>query len=75
MFHEYVYGDVPPLAVTVADPLVPPKQLTFVLEEIKVDKAADGSVMVTVAVVLQLLSSVTVTVYVPAESPLAIDVV
>jgi hypothetical protein len=70
-----VYGDVPPVAVTVADPLVPPKQLTFVLEEIKADKAADGSVMVTVAVVLQLLSSVTVTVYVPAESPLAIDVV
>jgi hypothetical protein len=72
VFHTYVYGDVPPLAETAALPSLPPKQLTFVLEEIVADKAADGSVMVTVAVVLQFLLSVTVTVYVPAESPLAV---
>jgi hypothetical protein len=43
-----------------------------VLEEIEANKAADGSVMVTLTVVLQFLLSVTVTVYVPAESPLAV---
>ena len=29
--HEYVYGDVPPVAVTVAVPVDPPKQIASVL--------------------------------------------
>lgn len=31
--HEYVYGDVPPEAVTVPLPLLPPLQLAFTVEE------------------------------------------
>ena len=58
MFHKYVFGDVPPVAVTVADPSLPPKQLTWVVEVVAVSKA--GCVIVTVAVEEHPLSSVTV---------------
>ena len=66
------YEPVPPLAVTVTV-VVPPLQLIGV----KVADAVNtvGSVMVTLAVEMQFLLSVTVAVYVPAESPLAVCVV
>jgi hypothetical protein len=58
----YVYGAVPPLAVTVAAPLMPPSQLGFVLAVIDAVTALAGSVTVAVAVLMQPLKSVTVTV-------------
>jgi hypothetical protein len=51
---------VPPLAVTVAEPVLSPLQATFVLSVI-VAVSTGGSVIVTVAVAVQLLSSVIVT--------------
>jgi hypothetical protein len=69
-----VYGAVPPVGATLAEPLPPPLQDTF----IKVDAVAPsevGSATVAVAVVVQLCASVTITVYVPAGSPLAVAVV
>ena len=61
----YEYGDVPPDPLAVADPLLPPLQLTFVWDEMLAVTAV-GSVMVTVSVSSQPFASVTVTVYVPA---------
>jgi hypothetical protein len=49
-------------------------QETLVVEDTDPDKA-DGCVTVAVAVVVQPLASVTVTVYVPAASPVAVDAV
>jgi hypothetical protein len=59
--HAYVYGVVPPDGVTVALPLFPPLQDTFVLEEILADKVLI-SLTFAVAVFVQLFASVTVTV-------------
>ena len=50
---------VPPEAETVTDPFEPPLQEIFVCEEIE-DVIADGCVMVTVCVVVQLFASVMV---------------
>jgi hypothetical protein len=58
----------------VAVPVFPPLQVTDVEPDIEADKA-DGSVKVTLAVVVQLLASLTVTVYTFADSPVAIAVV
>lgn len=55
---------VPPLPLAVAVPFEPPKQLTLVVVVAMV--TAVGWVMTTLAVVVQELASVTVTVYVPA---------
>ncbi len=55
---------MPPLALTLTVP-VPPKHLTSVLPVLLITIAL-GSVIVTLAVLLHVLSSVTVTVYVPA---------
>ena len=63
---------MPPVAVTVAEPVAPPKQSTFVCAVIVAANAAAGSVMVTVAVVVHPPASVTVTVYVPAARPVAV---
>ncbi len=52
---------MPPDVVTVADPLLPPLQLTFVFEEI-VAIITVGWVMVTERVTVHPLLSVTVTV-------------
>ena len=46
-----MYGVVPPVTVTVADPSLSPLQLTFVLELILALRTA-GSVIVTLAVAL-----------------------
>ena len=56
-----MYGLVPPLGLTVAVPLAPPKQLTFV-DEMFAALITVGSVIVILFVAVQLLASVTVTV-------------
>ena len=58
---RYVYGGVPPLPVTVAEPLLPVKQLTFVIAVIDEIKSV-GSVIITEVVVVQPRLSVTVTI-------------
>jgi hypothetical protein len=76
VFHKYVYGGVPPLGlVTVTLPLFPPKQPTFVKVEAITLVIALGCVTVVLAVVIDPLESVTVTVYTPAFNPVAVCVV
>ena len=59
--HAYVYAGVPPAAVTVAEPLLPPLHNTFVCALIvAVNKG--GWVIVTEVVAVQPFLSVTVTV-------------
>ena len=53
---------MPPVTVTVAEPVVPLKQATFVVAVIVAVKAAAGWVMVVIAVVLHPPASVMVTV-------------
>mgnify|MGYP001571923378 CR=1 FL=1 len=74
LLHTKVYGDVPPVPLAVADPLLPPLQLTFVFATVDAANTA-GSVMVTLDVVVQELASDTVTVYVPAATPVILAVV
>ena len=57
----YVYPPLPPLALTVADPLLPPLQVTLLMEDIVATIAA-GCVIVAVVLAVQLCASVTVTV-------------
>ena len=64
---------MPPLADTVAVPLLPPKQLTGVAEQIAVN--SDGVPTVDEQVAVHPFASVTVTVYVPAVNPLIEEVV
>ena len=56
------------MAIAVAVPLFPAKQLTGV-EDAVAESAVVGCVMVAVAVTVQPLKSVVVTVYVPIPSP------
>ena len=61
LLHTKVYGVVPPAPLAVADPLLPPLQLMFVFTtELAVN--AEGSVMVTLDVVVHEFTSDTVTV-------------
>ena len=69
-----VYGEVPPVPLAVAVPSLPPLQLTFVFATVDAANTA-GSVMVTLEVVVQELASDTVTVYVPAATPVILAVV
>ncbi len=62
------------MPATVADPFVPPLQVTEVLADI-VAVTADGSFIVTDVVAEQLFKSLTVTVKVPAPNPVAIALV
>jgi hypothetical protein len=64
---------VPPVTVKSADPVLPPLHATFV--PVIVPLKAVGSVIVTVSVVTLLFASVTVTVYVTADKPVAVAVV
>ena len=64
----------PPVAVTVATPLDSPLQTTGVSSVALADNAA-GSVMITVAVVVQPFASVTTTSCEPAVKPVAVAVV
>jgi hypothetical protein len=61
LFHEYVYGAVPPAGIAVAVPVELPKQFTLVWLVVAVSAAA-GWVTVAFAVVVHPLLSVTVTV-------------
>jgi hypothetical protein len=70
--HAYVYGPVPPATDTVADPLLPPKQETFV-DDVMVAVAPAALVTFTVRVIVQPLASVTVTVYTAETNPVAVD--
>ena len=54
----YVYGPVPPEGLTVAEPFVPPLQLTFVL--VVVALTTVGCVIVTLPVVVHPFASVIV---------------
>lgn len=58
---------VPPVALAVNDPLVCPKQPMF--EALMLAEIADGWLKNTDATDVQLLASVTVTLYVPDVSP------
>ncbi|MNT53061.1 hypothetical protein D3C72_1901290 [compost metagenome] len=69
--HEYVYVPVPPVTATVADPVAEPLHAIFVCALAVATKAA-GSVIVKLWVSVHPFASVTVTVYVPAESPVAV---
>ena len=60
--HEYVYGPVPPVALTVAVPSLLPKPLAVVVPETLRVMLVAGSPTTACAVVLQLFASVTVTV-------------
>jgi hypothetical protein len=69
-----VNGAVPPDTVRLILPLLTPAQVAFVATAVA-DSATAGSVIVTVAVLVQFLASVTVTVYGPAAKPVAVAVV
>lgn len=67
-----MYDPVPPVTVTVAEPLLPLQVEPVLVTE---GASAGGSVMVTVCVCTQLPASVTVQVYVPAVRPVAVAAV
>lgn len=71
VFQLYVYGPEPPVAVTVADPLLSPKQPTWFCALMLVLSAPVGCVMVTLRVNEHPFASVIVHVHVPAERLLA----
>ena len=65
---------VPPVGVTLADPLLPPVHDTLV--SVAAEEVSNvGCVIAVVEVLEQLWPSVTVTVYEPAASPVAVAVV
>jgi len=64
---------VPPVPLAVAEPSLPPLQLTAVFTTELATKAV-GSAMVTLDVVVQLFASEIVTVYVPATTPVMLAV-
>ena len=64
---------MPPVTLAVADPSLPPLQLTAVFTTELATKAV-GSAMVTLDVVVQLFASEIVTVYVPAATPVMLAV-
>ena len=64
----YVYGDVPPEATTLREPVDSPKHATSTTVLVS-DKAAAGSPTVSSTSRVQSLESVIVTVYVPAANP------
>ena len=72
--HKYVYGVVPPEAVTVAAPVLPPKHKTLLIM-VAVLKATAGWVNVATAVKVQALASVMVTVLAAAFKPVITEVV
>ena len=64
-----------PLVETVAEPIGRPEQVASVVVLMVALKAAAGWVIVTLAVVVQPLASVAVTVYVPAARLIAMSLV
>lgn len=69
--HTYVNGPVPPLIATVADPLLPPKQLTLV-DAVMLAVGPPLFTTVTVRCNVQPFASVMVQVYDPAINPVAV---
>ena len=67
-----LYGGVPPLAEISAEPSLPPKQVTL-LTRVQVAINCVGWVTTDSQVDVHPFASVTVTVYVPAVSPLMLD--
>ena len=65
---------MPPIAVTVAEPVLLPKHKTLIAAVLEVTPVA-GWVIVTALLVVQPLASVTVTVLTPAVCPVITDVV
>jgi hypothetical protein len=61
VFQLYVYGAVPPIAIALTSPLLPPLQATLVIVDVLAASIV-GSVTVADAVLVQLCASVTVTV-------------
>jgi hypothetical protein len=64
--HAYVYGEVPPDTIALADPVAPPKQFGFVvvtLTMLKPLQVVDAQLKDSTTV--QLLTSVTVTLKLP----------
>ena len=55
MLHKYVYGLVPPAAVTVAEPVLFPKHNMLFCEVIVAVSSNDGSDIVTLLIIIQLL--------------------
>ncbi len=74
LLHAKVYGDVPPVPLAVAEPLLPPLQLMLVFIT-ELATTAVGSVIVTLDVLVHKFASDTVTVYVPADTPVILAVV
>ena len=74
LLHAKVYGAVPPVPLAVAVPSLPPLQLTFVFATVEAASTA-GSVKVTLDVLVHEFASDTVTVYVPATTPVILAVV
>ena len=72
--HKYVYGLLPPIAVIVAEPVLPPLHNMFIAV-VEVDIPEEGWVIVTVFVFVQPFTSVTVTVFTPEVCPLITEVV
>ena len=70
--HAYEYGAEPPLATTVAVPLLPGLQGILVALHSALNGRKEAKVDEHVAV--QLFASFTVTVYVPATNPVAVGV-
>src|SRR5439155_665168 len=73
VFHENVLLPVPPLTLAVALPLLPPKQSTLTCALMLALNAVSGCVMVALAVAVQPLASLTVTMYVPAPRLVAVE--
>ena len=71
----YWYGGVPPLPVTVNEPVELPKQATFIRFVAEADKVAAGPVIMTLVVAMQPFTSATVTLYVPESRLVAVCVV
>jgi hypothetical protein len=70
LFQEKEYVGVPPVAEAVAPPFANPLHVTL-LSITALEKSSVGSVIVMDAVSVQPFASVTVTVKVPAVSPVA----
>ena len=73
LLHKYVYGAVPPLATTAAEPVDAPLHVTFVPLQLATNNV--GCVTVYEQVAVHPFASVTVAVYVPADKLLFDEVV
>ena len=72
VFQSYAYGAVPPVAFTVAEPLLPPVHDTSCWALITAESAAAGPAIVADVEVVQPFASVIVQVWVPASNALAV---